>query len=168
MSRSHALQRISAAQLDRELQGIWYYRSPREALRDEAPSAYKQIGKVMRAQKELTRVVRKLQPVLVQGWAVVGACSSSWSGYACGMTVDDIGAAALALPVEERAKLARALLESLDESRVDHEVEQAWIQEIDKRIRALDSGEATTVEWAEARERIARRLRERRAARNRG
>ena len=35
-----------------------------EALTGEAPSAYKDIGAVMRAQRELTRVVRKLRPVL--------------------------------------------------------------------------------------------------------
>lgn len=64
MSRSLAKRRISAAQLDRELEGVWYDHRLREALRDEAPSAYKQIGKVMRAQKELTRIVRRLRPVL--------------------------------------------------------------------------------------------------------
>lgn len=64
MSRSVARRRISVAQLNRELEGIWYDHRLRSALRDEAPSAYKQIGKVMRAQKELTRIVRKLRPVL--------------------------------------------------------------------------------------------------------
>jgi RNA-splicing ligase RtcB len=33
-------------------------------LRDEAPSAYKDIAAVTRAQRELTRIVRKLRPVL--------------------------------------------------------------------------------------------------------
>jgi tRNA-splicing ligase RtcB len=64
MSRSLARRKISAAQLDREPEGVWHDRRIREGLRDEAPSAYKQIGEVMRAQKELTRIVRRLRPVL--------------------------------------------------------------------------------------------------------
>lgn len=64
MSRSLARRKISVSQLDRELEGIWYDRRLRDALRDEAPSAYKPISKVMRAQKELTRIVRRLDPVL--------------------------------------------------------------------------------------------------------
>jgi tRNA-splicing ligase RtcB len=35
-----------------------------DQLRDEAPAAYKDIRAVMRAQHELTRVIRRLQPVL--------------------------------------------------------------------------------------------------------
>jgi tRNA-splicing ligase RtcB len=34
-------------------------------LREEAPGAYKPIGAVMRAQGELTEVVRRMVPVLV-------------------------------------------------------------------------------------------------------
>jgi RNA-splicing ligase RtcB len=34
-----------------------------DALRDEAPGAYKDVGRVMRAQSELTRIVRRLEPV---------------------------------------------------------------------------------------------------------
>lgn len=64
MSRSLARRKITAKQLDRELEGIWYDHQLRHALRDEAPSAYKPISKVMRAQKELTRIVRTLRPVL--------------------------------------------------------------------------------------------------------
>jgi tRNA-splicing ligase RtcB len=33
-------------------------------LRDEAPAAYKDIGAVMRAQRELVRIVRRLDPIL--------------------------------------------------------------------------------------------------------
>jgi tRNA-splicing ligase RtcB (3'-phosphate/5'-hydroxy nucleic acid ligase) len=35
-----------------------------DALRDEAPGAYKDVGRVMHAQSELTRIVRPLEPVL--------------------------------------------------------------------------------------------------------
>lgn len=64
MSRSLARRKITANQLDQELEGVFYDHQLRDALRDEAPSAYKPIGKVMRAQKELTRIVRRLKPVL--------------------------------------------------------------------------------------------------------
>jgi tRNA-splicing ligase RtcB len=33
-------------------------------LLDEAPAAYKDIGAVMRAQRDLVRIVRRLRPVL--------------------------------------------------------------------------------------------------------
>jgi tRNA-splicing ligase RtcB (3'-phosphate/5'-hydroxy nucleic acid ligase) len=36
-----------------------------DRLREEATSAYKDIGAVMRAQRDLVRVVRRLVPVLV-------------------------------------------------------------------------------------------------------
>ncbi|MFN0016970.1 MAG: RtcB family protein [Pirellulaceae bacterium] len=64
MSRGEAKQKISVRQLEREMQGIWY--NPRQAneLRDEAPSAYKEIGAVMRAQRDLTRIDRRLRPIL--------------------------------------------------------------------------------------------------------
>ena len=44
------------------------------------------------------------------------------------------------------------------------DVEQARIREIARRVQALDAGEADTVAWSEAKERIAGRLRERRTA----
>jgi len=64
MSRGEAKKKISVRQLEREMQGICY--NPRQAneLRDEAPSAYKEIGAVMRAQRDLTRIDRRLRPLL--------------------------------------------------------------------------------------------------------
>ena len=44
---------------------VWFDHRLTERLREEAPGAYKDIGAVMRAQRELTRVVRKLRPRLV-------------------------------------------------------------------------------------------------------
>ena len=35
-----------------------------DALRDEAPAAYKDLGAVMRAQADLTRIVRRVRPRL--------------------------------------------------------------------------------------------------------
>ncbi|HKP59656.1 MAG TPA: RtcB family protein [Polyangiales bacterium] len=36
-----------------------------DRLREESPAAYKDIGRVTRAQRELTRIVRRLEPLLV-------------------------------------------------------------------------------------------------------
>ncbi|MBI2900312.1 MAG: addiction module protein [Planctomycetes bacterium] len=60
---------------------------------------------------------------------------------------------ALKLLPEERAALAGALIESLDES-VDADAEAAWGREIAKRAKDLDSGKALGVPWSEARRRI--------------
>ena len=60
---------------------------------------------------------------------------------------------ALKLPVEARAALAGSLIESLDET-VDEDAEAAWVEEIARRIRDLDSGKAKTIPWPEARRMI--------------
>jgi tRNA-splicing ligase RtcB len=64
MSRSDAFRRIGRRQFERELKGIWFDHRRIDALRDEAPSAYKDIVAVMRAQRELTRIERRLRPLL--------------------------------------------------------------------------------------------------------
>jgi tRNA-splicing ligase RtcB len=64
MSRGEARHAIGVATLRRELAGVWFDRRRADDLRDEAPSAYKAIGEVMRAQRELVRVVRRLVPRL--------------------------------------------------------------------------------------------------------
>ena len=46
------------------MKGIWFDHRLSRKLCDEAPSAYKDIQEVMRAQRELTRIVRRLEPVL--------------------------------------------------------------------------------------------------------
>jgi tRNA-splicing ligase RtcB len=63
-SRTAARRAIGVRTLERELRGVFWDHRMADALRDEAPSAYKDIGQVMRAQHELTRIVRKLCPVL--------------------------------------------------------------------------------------------------------
>jgi putative addiction module component (TIGR02574 family) len=60
---------------------------------------------------------------------------------------------ALALPVEARAALANSLLESLDQT-IDVGVEEAWKEEIGRRIEELDSGKVKPISWAEARRQI--------------
>lgn len=64
MSRSDASRSITQRRLGKEMRGVWYDRRKSYQLCDEAPSAYKDILAVMRAQHELTRIDRQLQPVL--------------------------------------------------------------------------------------------------------
>lgn len=59
----------------------------------------------------------------------------------------------LALPVEARAALANSLLESLDQT-VDVGAEEAWKEEIARRIAELDLGKVKPIPWAEARRQI--------------
>ena len=64
MSRSEARQRIRPAQLERQMKGVWFDPRAAPSLCDEAPSAYKDVRAVLRAESVLTRVVRRLRPVL--------------------------------------------------------------------------------------------------------
>ena len=48
----------------------------------------------------------------------------------------------LALPLNSRASLARALIESLEET-ADENVDSLWVDEIRRRDEALRSGRAT-------------------------
>ncbi len=65
MSRTSARKTITRKMFSQQMQGVWYDGNLTNRLRDESPSVYKDIGKVMRAQKSLTKVVRKLRPLLV-------------------------------------------------------------------------------------------------------
>ena len=60
---------------------------------------------------------------------------------------------ALRLPEEQRAALAGELIDSLD-SEVDADAEAAWSAEIRARVSQIESGQAKTVAWSEARRRI--------------
>lgn len=63
--RHEARHRISRRDIQQQMRDVWFDERRSDALRDEAPSVYKEIGRVMRAQRELTRIVRELKPVLV-------------------------------------------------------------------------------------------------------
>ncbi|MDB5343074.1 MAG: hypothetical protein JWP89_1451 [Schlesneria sp.] len=65
MARQAARQRISRRDLQQQMRGVWFNQRQADSLRDEAPSAYKDIGRVMRAQRDLTRIIRELKPLLV-------------------------------------------------------------------------------------------------------
>ena len=64
MSRTAARRAVTARELQRQMSGIWYDYRHADQLRDEAPSAYKDIRAVARAQRELVKIVRILRPVL--------------------------------------------------------------------------------------------------------
>ena len=57
---------------------------------------------------------------------------------------------AMKLPVGQRARLVAALIDSLEESD-EADVEQAWIAEVHKRARELETGQVRGLTWAEAR-----------------
>jgi tRNA-splicing ligase RtcB len=64
MSRSAARCAVSERELRRQMSGICYDERLAGALRDEAPSAYKDVRAVVRAQRELARVTRELRPLV--------------------------------------------------------------------------------------------------------
>ena len=64
LSRSAARRAVSVRTLHRELAGVFYDHRRAADLVDQAPSAYKDITQVMRAQHALTRIVRRLRPIL--------------------------------------------------------------------------------------------------------
>jgi putative addiction module component (TIGR02574 family) len=61
---------------------------------------------------------------------------------------------ALALPIEARAALIGPLVDSLD-TEVDEHAEEAWREEILRRLQEIDSGTTELVRWDEARRRLA-------------
>ena len=63
MSRTEARQRLRRRDVRRQLGRVAYRDGPQ--LVEEAPGAYRDIGKVMRAQRELVRIVRRVQPLIV-------------------------------------------------------------------------------------------------------
>jgi tRNA-splicing ligase RtcB len=64
LSRTEARHRLSAKDVTRELRGVWFDHRLAPRLREEAPSAYKDIDEVLQSQHELVRIVRTLRPLL--------------------------------------------------------------------------------------------------------
>jgi putative addiction module component (TIGR02574 family) len=73
---------------------------------------------------------------------------------------------ALALPDDERAEIAGALLESLGPP-PEADVESEWRREVAARVAALEEGGVATTPWEEIRDRFLARLSERNGALNR-
>ncbi|NUO48284.1 MAG: RtcB family protein [Polyangiaceae bacterium] len=65
LARGDARRAISTTRLIEEAEGVFFDRRLASRLREEAPSAYKDVDMVMRAQRELVRILRRLRPVLV-------------------------------------------------------------------------------------------------------
>ena len=65
------------------------------------------------------------------------------------------------LPEADRVELAGRLLESLHGD-ADEGVETAWDEEIERRIRQIDSGQVKTIPWEEVRAKLHARLHDRR------
>jgi len=55
--------------------------------------------------------------------------------------------------------LASSLIDSLDED-ADHDVEQAWKEEVSRRIEQLESGEVGTIPWEDLHLRLAAKLKD--------
>ncbi len=68
---------------------------------------------------------------------------------------EDLFRKALALDESDRAELVGLLIDSLDPE-TEQGVEAAWLQEIDRRAREIDSGAVQTIPWEIARERLMR------------
>jgi tRNA-splicing ligase RtcB (3'-phosphate/5'-hydroxy nucleic acid ligase) len=64
MSRSIARREVTLKDLGEQMRGVWFDYRHADDLRDEAPSAYKDIRAVLRAQHDLAKVTRTLRPVL--------------------------------------------------------------------------------------------------------
>lgn len=77
-------------------------------------------------------------------------------------TAHDLRKEVLALPAQDRARIASDLLASLDSEVVDEdEIDQLWSAETQRRAAMLESGDAGTLTWDD----IQRRFADRRAQR---
>jgi putative addiction module component (TIGR02574 family) len=60
---------------------------------------------------------------------------------------------ALKLSATERAEVAEQLISSLDEI-PDTDVEQAWQEEVQRRLQQVERGEVKTIPWEEVQRRL--------------
>jgi len=60
---------------------------------------------------------------------------------------------ALKLTAQERAEVAEQLIASLDEG-PDTGVEQAWQEEVQRRLQQVERGEVKTIPWEEVQRRL--------------
>jgi putative addiction module component (TIGR02574 family) len=71
--------------------------------------------------------------------------------------LEELYRAATELPENERAELAGLLIESLEE-RADENVEAAWADEVERRVREIDTGQVKTIPWEQVRAELFGRL----------
>ena len=79
------------------------------------------------------------------------------------MSTDAVLAEVLRLSRAERAKVAQALLDSLEEP--DEAVTADWAAELERRSRDIVDGRVQTLSWEAARSEILKELEQRRAGR---
>ncbi|HZF50835.1 MAG TPA: addiction module protein [Polyangiaceae bacterium] len=65
---------------------------------------------------------------------------------------------ALRLPVEAQAALAAEQIHSLDATETEEDIDDAWAEEIQRRLAGVDAGAVTPVPWPEAQRRILEKL----------
>lgn len=65
---------------------------------------------------------------------------------------------ALGLEEGERAQLAASILESLEPRVDEREIEQAWREEVRRRVADLDEGRVELVPWDDVRDQLLARL----------
>jgi putative addiction module component (TIGR02574 family) len=73
------------------------------------------------------------------------------------MTRRDLHDQVLALPPDERARLAHDIISSLD-GPTDPGAAEEWIREIERRVGEVKRGSVQLVDWKDARARILKRL----------
>ncbi|MFI5379869.1 MAG: RtcB family protein [Tepidisphaerales bacterium] len=64
LSRQEARRRIGEKDVRRQLDGVCFDPAVVDALREEAPAAYKDVRKVMEAQRDLVRIVRRMRTMV--------------------------------------------------------------------------------------------------------
>jgi len=73
--------------------------------------------------------------------------------------VSDLLKRALALPIDERAALANTLLDSLEPP--NRAVQEAWDEEVARRIEDMKAGKAVTVPWEQLHRELLAKVNER-------
>ena len=96
-----------------------------------------------------------------------GLCSVEPSAIIGVVAQRDVLAEVLALPMEERARIVRELLRSLDaeEDGDPATIERAWTEEITRRIDEVEAGNAAAEDWPTVRDQLRAGLNARRAGR---
>lgn len=70
-------------------------------------------------------------------------------------SLDELREKALQLPPDDRARLAKMLIDSLDEEVEDQsEVRKAWREEISRRLTEVREGTVETIPWEQVREEL--------------
>jgi len=72
------------------------------------------------------------------------------------ISAKDLYEQSLELDEQERTALAGLILENLEPA--DADVEQAWLQEIEKRVSEMDVGTTELVSWESVRAKLSRKL----------